>query len=224
MLIFARPPVPGRCKTRLIPSCGARGAARVHRALVLRAVRVALEAGCGPVQVWSAARGGHRFLQGLAARCDGVLHHQRHGDLGLRMGAALDHALRAGHPAALLIGTDTVELTPADLRAAAQVLRDGADAVLHPAADGGYVLLGTRRPLQSLLGGVHWSSGQEFVQTCTRLRRRGWRLAVQSVRADIDDPRDLRRARRGGWSARQELAHAAPPSRPPESLLKGAPS
>ncbi|WP_420468335.1 TIGR04282 family arsenosugar biosynthesis glycosyltransferase [Panacagrimonas sp.] len=224
VLVFARAPVAGQCKTRLIPAYGALGAVRIHRALLQRSVAVALNAGCGPVQLWSASRGRHPVLQSLARGATGGLRHQCAGDLGRRMAQALNSALRAGYRAALLIGTDTVELSAEDLRGAAHRLLDGADAVLQPATDGGYVMIGTRRALPGVLRGIEWSSGRELDQTCARLRQHGWRITLQPPRADIDHPADVRRARRQGWDWRQEAVLPAAPSRPTQSLLQGAPS
>lgn len=224
VLVFARAPQAGQCKTRLIPAYGALGAARIHAALVQRTVSMARAAGCGPVQVWSATRGRHPLLHRLASELGTGLQFQCAGDLGRRMVHALTGALSAGYRSALLIGTDTVELVQQDLCDAAARLQADADAVLQPATDGGYVMIGTRRALTGLLRGIAWSSGHELDQTCTRLRRRGWTVALQAPRADIDHPADVRRARRCGWNWRGEPGDGPGSSRPPESLLKGAPS
>lgn len=199
VLIFARPPRPGACKTRLIPALGRRGAARLHRSLTLRTVQVAERAGCGPVWLCSAERGVDPFLAACAA--DTPLHFQCRGDLGRRMSQALDAALAAGFTAALLIGTDSVELQAQDVRLAAQQLLTAADDVLLPTPDGGYLLLGSRRRLGGLLRGIAWSSGRERVQTQRRLGAAGRRVHLLPPRADIDSPADLHRARRNpAWA------------------------
>ena len=76
------------------------------------------------------------------------------------------------------------------LRAAAAAL-DDADAVLVPALDGGYVLVGLRRPAPVLFAGVAWSTGQVMAQTRQRAAAAGLRLAVLPALADIDEPADL---------------------------------
>jgi len=196
ILVFARAPVAGRCKTRLIPRLGRRGAARWHARQVRRTVAVAAATGL-PVQLWSAPDAGHALF--LRCRRDyGVsLRRQSKGDLGRRMAQALGRSLRADGARALLIGSDCPVLDAAQLRAALAAL-DDADAVLQPAEDGGYVLIGSRRPLNRALQGIDWSSGRELRQTRLRLRRQGLRVTERPTLWDVDEPGDLRRARRLG--------------------------
>lgn len=192
--IFARAPVPGRCKTRLMRSRGAAGAARVHRQLVRITLRQALASGL-PVELWTAPDPGHAFFAALRRETGIPLRRQRGGDLGARM----QHALRAGRaPGAgtLIVGTDCPLLTAEQLHSAAAAL-DTADAVLVPAEDGGYVLIGSRAPLK--LRRIAWSSGREGRQTAARMQRQGLRLRQLAPLWDVDHPRDLARARREGW-------------------------
>lgn len=198
VLIFARAPVAGQCKTRLIPCCGRRGSALVHRQLVRRTLNLAQTAACGPVELWATPTPSHPFFASLRRETGVSLRRQPGGDLGRRMSHALARVLLTGAPAALLLGTDAANLSTQDLRVAAQTLLDGADVVLQPAADGGYVLLGLNRAIGSTLRGVEWSSGRELRQTCARLRRRGLNVVLLAERWDIDRPTDLRRARREG--------------------------
>lgn len=192
--IFARAPVPGRCKTRLMRSRGAAGAARVHRQLVRITLHQALASGL-PVELWTAPDSGHAFFAALRRETGIPLRRQRGGDLGARM----QHALRAGRaPGAgtLIVGTDCPLLTAEQLHSAAAAL-DTADAVLVPAEDGGYVLIGSRAPLK--LRRIAWSSGREGRQTAARMQRQGLRLRQLAPLWDVDHPRDLARARREGW-------------------------
>ena len=69
-----------------------------------------------------------------------------------------------------MIGTDCPALSAGDLRAAADVLH-GADAVVFPAEDGGYVLIGTRRPEAALFADMAWSTPQVMDETRRRLRQ-----------------------------------------------------
>lgn len=198
VLVFARAPVPGRCKTRLIPRYGARGAAALHRQLVRRTLRTAIDAKCGPVQLWTAPSSRHPFFVALSRLHGLSLHRQHEGDLGHRMSRALAQTLAAGAPAAVLVGTDAANLVADDIRAAAAALLRDADAVLQPASDGGYVLIGLRRKAGSALTGVHWSTGRELRQSRARLIQRGLRVALLPERWDVDHPRDVLRARREG--------------------------
>lgn len=193
--VFARAPVAGRCKTRLIPRYGALGAMRLHARLVSRALALALAAGIGPVELWTTPSPNHPYFARLRRAHGVALRRQCGGDLGRKMSHALGCALREGARGAVLIGTDAANLSVDDLRAAAAALAD-ADAVLQPAQDGGFVLIAARCALGTRLNGVAWSSGRELRQTCARLRP--LRLAMLPTRWDLDHPRDLRRARAAG--------------------------
>jgi len=196
VLVFARAPVPGRCKTRLIPALGRQGAARLHRRLVLRTLAAA-RASRLPVELWCAPDPSHGFF--AACRRDyGVrLRRQPGGDLGRRMALAMARALRDGASAAILVGSDCPQLTARDLADARAGLAR-ADCVLQASTDGGYVLIGARRSERRALAGIAWSSGRECRQTLRRLRRLGLACATLPPRSDVDTPADYRNARRAG--------------------------
>lgn len=179
MLVFARVPIPGRVKTRLVPRLGEWGAARLHARLLARTLHTAQAARCGPVEVHLTSRKRGTRLQ-------------RGANLGERMQRALAGALRR-HRAALLIGTDCPELRPADLRRAARLLAGGCDVVLGPAEDGGYVLVGARRLPPRLFSNVAWGTPAVYAETLKRLSGYRWR-ALRTF-WDLDRPEDLARLR-----------------------------
>ena len=192
IVVFARAPRPGRCKTRLIPALGATGAAALQRRLALRTVQEACGTGA-PVELWCAPDTHHAFFA-RCRRAPGVrLRRQPAGDLGRRMALAL----RAAAGPAVLVGSDCPGLTAADLRAALAALARH-DCVLQPSTDGGYVLIGARRLEPRALAGIHWSSGRELAQTRRRFARLGLRWTELPARDDLDTPGDYRRARRAG--------------------------
>ena len=194
--VFARAPVPGEAKTRLVPTLGAEGAARLHAALVRRALESAIASGVGPVELWCAPDTAHPFFAQCAAELGVNLRVQRGADLGERMGSAFAAAL--GENAALvLIGSDCPALTPQALREAAAALRDH-DAVIAPAEDGGYVLVGLSRAISGLFDGVEWGSSAVMAQTRARLARAGTRWKELGTLWDIDRPEDYARLEREG--------------------------
>jgi len=199
ILIFARAPVPGRCKTRLIPALGRHGAARLHRQLVRRTLAAA-RASQLPVELWCAPDASHGFF--AACRRDfGVrLRRQHGGDLGRRMALALARTLREVNTA-LLVGSDCPEFMRRDFAAALADLRT-RDCVLQPSTDGGYVLIGARRLERRALAGIAWSSGRELAQTRSRLRGLGLSFSERTPLMDIDAPDDYREARRRGLRPR----------------------
>jgi uncharacterized protein len=198
VLVFAKAPSVGRAKTRLAPRLGAWGAARLHARLTQQAVRTALAARCGPVELHGTRR--HTLFVHYGKRLGVRLCVQRGADLGERMHHALARARRA-----ILIGTDCPELRAADLRRAARLLRGGTDVVIAPARDGGYVLIGARRVSAGLFAGIEWGGERVYAETVQRLARLRYRWRALREMHDVDRPEDLGQLRwlRSGAGARQ---------------------
>lgn len=190
LLVFAKAPLPGRVKTRLIPMLGARGAARFYVGMARHVISVAVQVGC-PVELWCAPDSSHPFFAGCRHDFGITLRAQRGGDLGDRMYHALRTALRESRYA-VIIGTDCPTLTTHELRGALNTLRQGTDVVLGSALDGGYVLIGLRQPLQALFAAIPWSSPRVMEMTRRRLSRLGARWYEMESHHDIDSPRDVR--------------------------------
>ena len=188
LVVFARAPEPGRVKTRLVPLLGAKGAAQLHARLVEKALKTALAAGFDRVELHCAPGTRSKFFQAMRNRLGVRLRAQGHGNLGDRMYRVLRR-----HPGAVLIGSDCPELRPADLRAALRALRSGADAVLSPAEDGGYALIGLRRASRKLFDGVEWGGRRVLAQTRLRLKRLDWRWKELRTVWDVDRPEDVAR-------------------------------
>lgn len=190
ILVFTRTPVPGRVKTRLIPAIGSERAANLHRAMLWRAVATAVAADVGPVGVWCSPSSAHPYL-GVIRRHFGIsLHEQSDGDLGERMHHALASESRDG-TGVLLIGSDCPFLEAADLQDAARALGDGAHAVIGPALDGGYYLIGVQRSDAQIFAGIDWGSARVLTDTREHFRRLGWRWHELTTRRDVDRPEDL---------------------------------
>lgn len=191
VLVFAKAPVPGAVKTRLQDVLGPGGAAVLAARLARHTLRTVTAAGFSSVTLCCAPDIHHEFFA-LCRRLHGVtLRPQSDGDLGARMQEALDAAL-ADHDSAILVGTDIPGMTGDDLRAAADALAGGADAVLGPALDGGYWLIGVRRADREIFDGVPWSTSAVLQETRARMAAMGWRVSDVSTRSDIDRPEDLR--------------------------------
>lgn len=198
LIVFARAPIAGRCKTRLIGSYGSRGAAQIHRALTLRTLATARMARPADVELWCEPSSQHAFFLKCRREFGVTLRTQPRGDLGRKMAAALVRTLARGASKVLIVGTDCAALTVADLHAAAVAL-DHSDVVLQPAEDGGYVLIGARKFDAGALGNIFWSSGLELIQTRRRLGRFRLGSSLLPERWDVDWPIDVRRARRLGF-------------------------
>lgn len=190
LLVFAKAPVPGEVKTRLIPALGPGGAAVLAARLTRRTLRTAATASWTSTVLCCAPEATHEFFA-LCHRAHGVaLRNQCGADLGERMHEAFEWALNA-HDAAIVVGTDIPSMAREDLVQAADALRSGADAVLGPARDGGYWLLGLRQVSETLFTSMPWSTPDVADRTRQVLGGLGWRWAELAERSDLDEPRDL---------------------------------
>lgn len=187
--VLAKAPLAGLAKTRLIPALGADRAAQLQGRLIERMVDTACAAGVGPVTVWTAPDETHPTFQALRAGHDIALARQPDGDLGARMLAALE----ASSGPCLVVGTDCPAMTSVHLRKAAEILRGRSDAVVFPAEDGGYVLIGLRRPQPALFAQMPWSTDAVMAETRRRMRHHALTWQEPVTLWDVDRPEDLPR-------------------------------
>lgn len=188
--VFAKAPVCGRVKTRLIPTLGPEGATRLARALLRDTVRMVTELPRAvPVMALSGSPDevDPEVLAPMAHVWD-----QGDGDLGQRQERALRRSLKRGGPV-LLIGSDLPGLPASHLEHAAGILTGGADAVIGPADDGGFYLIGVNRCPKGLLDGLPWSRSKTREKTVERLRDRGLDTRLARPWFDVDEPEDLKR-------------------------------
>lgn len=196
LAIFAKAPIAGYAKTRLISVLGAEGAAELQHLLVRRTVRVALASPLRPISLWCAPDITHELFVSLH-RDHGIdTHAQADGDLGTRMLDAFERLTRRGP--ALLIGTDCPALLPGHLDQCASALREGADSVFIPAEDGGYVLIGLRRPYRALFDGIAFGTSAVMRQTRERLSELALRTFEADALWDVDTAADYQRAKAAG--------------------------
>jgi hypothetical protein len=181
--IFAKPPVPGAVKTRLIPDIGADKAARVYRYCLEYTLEVVKQSGLDYQLFISEVSNDPLFDEEDCSL-------QKGDDLGMRMFHAFQELLCRGSDGALIIGTDCLDITSMHLQDAAQALADH-ELVLIPALDGGYALIGCTTIDPSLFDNTRWSSNQVYRQTMKNAGRLNYRTrALESLR-DIDSLQDL---------------------------------
>lgn len=186
LCILAKEPRPGLVKTRLASAIGLEAAASLARAFLLDTLAMAARLGWARVVV---ALAGDAAGLGLPAEVE--VWPQGPGDLGERLERSLARALACA-PRAILLGTDSPGLPPALIESARSALA-GHDAVLGPAEDGGFYLLGLRRCEPGLLLGLPWSRPDTLVHTEARLRHTGRSVARVAPWFDVDEPADLSR-------------------------------
>jgi rSAM/selenodomain-associated transferase 2/rSAM/selenodomain-associated transferase 1 len=191
LILFARFPVAGKVKTRLIPALGAEGAAALHRRLVLRTFRAARNA--------CAAAGAEleiRFAGGDA----NAFHHwlgngflcrpQRGGDLGERMAGAFADSFQEGSSGTIIIGTDCPKLSSNRLTGAFERLAL-ATVVFGQAYDGGYYLIGLTKLIPGLFEGIPWGTNTVLADSRRALATRNLTPAILEPLRDLDVPEDL---------------------------------
>jgi uncharacterized protein len=191
IVIFAKAPLPGMAKTRLIPTLGAQGAADLARRMLSHTLAQALAADVGPVELCVTPSPIEALWQSFTIPASVAWSDQGEGDLGMRMSRATQRVTGAGE-SVLIIGTDCPELDAGHLRRAATSLKH-FDATLVPTADGGYVLLGLNRFHASLFADIEWSTHSVASETLCRLEQLGWKVQNNPMLHDIDEPADL------GW-------------------------
>ena len=180
VVILARFPVPGQCKTRLIPGLGEEGAADMHRRLAERTVATVRASGLN-FEVWGTGGTSESFLSWLGPH---TYHEQPRGDLGERLMASAEP-----YPV-IFLGTDCPGIGPQHLEEAADELRDGG-TVIGPASDGGYWTLGLSEPCATAFRDMPWGTEKVYALTMERLAAAGMTPTVLEVLDDIDRPEDL---------------------------------
>ena len=117
-------------------------------------------------------------------------------DLGQRLDRLSTHLLAAGHPGVVVIDSDTPNLHDQYLAEAIKRLGDGrTDAVLGPAEDGGYYLVGLRHPSPAIFQGITWSTPVVLKQTLEKAGSVGLRVHLLRPWFDVDTAADLDRLR-----------------------------
>ncbi len=194
ILIFARFPVPGKVKTRLIPELGALRAARLYRRMAENALRVARclheDDITDNIEISICFTGADkRYFRSWLG--EGIHYEpQTSGDLGTRMHQAFMSAFREKSEYAILFGSDAPDISKDILLQAFEKLRDH-DIVLGPARDGGYYLIGMKRPHPELFTGIEWGTGEVYQQTLGKIGKMELSFAKTATLDDIDRPRDL---------------------------------
>jgi rSAM/selenodomain-associated transferase 1 len=196
LAIFAKAPVAGYAKTRLIPSLGAEGAADLQADLFRRTVETALASPLRPLSLWCVPDCEHPIFQTARIEHDLTTRIQIGNDLGERMFGAFEKLTL--HSPALLIGTDCPVLSVDHLIRCAAALAGGVDAAFVPAEDGGYALIGLRKAVRRLFEDIPWGTGN--VMRLTRDRSHEEHLSAFETEPlwDIDTPADYCRAKSAG--------------------------
>ncbi|WP_316368183.1 TIGR04282 family arsenosugar biosynthesis glycosyltransferase [Candidatus Thiodiazotropha sp. CDECU1] len=195
ILIFAKTPAVGAVKTRLIPAIGEAAATQLYIRLLLRLVDWTCRQTPYATELWVTPDRGHPLWQQLAAEYELPIHLQQGDDLGARMGLATQQALTR-HRHIILVGVDCPALALPHIEQTARWLSEGEEAVLGPAEDGGYVLLGLNSYHRRLFEGHNWGGGDVAASTRQVFSELGWHWRELAQLWDLDRPQDLERLQR----------------------------
>jgi uncharacterized protein len=193
--LILKAPRPGEVKTRLASSIGVERAAGVYRALVEHQLaeipaswRIVIH--FAPSDAEAEMR---TWLEGLSRRGTNFIS-QPDGDLGVRLTAAMDHGFASGADLVFFLGGDCPGTTCGYLKEAEAALAK-TDMVITGALDGGYVLLGLRKPTAAVFEAIPWSSDSVFSATLGRARAAGLTYECLSSLEDVDDLESYERQR-----------------------------
>jgi rSAM/selenodomain-associated transferase 1 len=195
--MMTKAPRAGEVKTRLVPPLTHSEAAELSLCLlrdtIANMTQVAARAPVDLIAVYSPSTSEKEF-DGLLPDNFSLLS-QSTGPLGDRLFDATCALLSAGYAAVLMIGSDSPTLPTEILLNAVEALGQPGDRiVLGPADDGGYYLIGLKRPHRCIFQGIEWSTDRVLRQTIARAEEAGIEIQILPAWYDLDDARSLSRA------------------------------
>src|SRR5262245_7118544 len=193
--VMAKASIAGRTKTRLVPPLTPEQAANLNTSF-LRDVVESLISASAFANITGfmafAPAGSAGFFRSILPERIGLLETDAP-DFGECLLHAATTLLDAGHDAVCLLNSDSPTLPTAYLIAAATALAAPGDRiVLGPSTDGGYYLLGLKRPHRRLFEDVDWSTERVSAQTLARAAELGLTAHQLPSWYDVDDPHALR--------------------------------
>jgi len=192
LLVFTRAPVPGQTKTRLIPLLGTQGAAEFHQTVLQSTLAEANVSDFGTVEIWCATENDHPYIKQCELDYVCAMKIQQGNDLGEKMHHAIETTL-AENAFVVLIGSDCPAITTDILNQSYQHLSNGKDAVLGPASDGGYYLIGLKKPNPYIFQDITWGEANVAERTRQNFADLGLDYVELEKLSDIDTPDDYQR-------------------------------
>lgn len=192
LTIFTRYPKPGQTKTRLIGALGKDGAAALQKELTEKTVQeidqLVQTSTYEPVIYFEG--GGLAAMQSWLGR-DRQYKPQGTGGLGEKLKRAFGDAFNAGAQRVVTIGCDCPGLSKEHINRAFDALYFN-ELVLGPATDGGYYLIGIKRPLDELFENIPWGTDRVFETTVSLAQQLGLSTEILEELHDVDRPEDLK--------------------------------
>ncbi|MDG1277213.1 MAG: TIGR04282 family arsenosugar biosynthesis glycosyltransferase [Algoriphagus sp.] len=185
LIIFQKNEIPGKVKTRLAASIGDESALKIYRILIQHTHSILKEIVADQFIFYS------DFIPEIRIESGRIVHEriQTGKDLGERMRNAFETVFSEGYDHVVIIGTDCVDLKPAHIQKAFKKLSQN-DAVLGPALDGGYYLLGLKKLIPEIFEEIDWSTNQVLNQTKSKLQELNFSIGIIDTLSDIDNIAD----------------------------------
>ena len=193
LAVAAKAPQPGKVKTRLLPFLAPEDATELYKCFLKDTIVLMETVPAADVVISYTPRGAEQFFEGIASGRHRLLA-QRGRDLGERLSFALADLLADGYESAAIMNSDSPTLPREYLKQTFDLLAEPGDrVVLGPADDGGYYLIGLKRPDRRLFEGVTWSTNLVLDQTLERAQQIGLDVALLPEWYDVDTPEDFER-------------------------------
>lgn len=189
-ICMTRVPEAGRTKTRLMPLLSGEECAALHTAFLRDLAELSEEVNADFFVSYTPEGKGKERLREIfpAAR---ELFAQEGEDLGARMHNAILRVLTMGYDACVLTGSDLPRMTAEQIESGFEALAD-ADVALGPTADGGYYLVGMKKPCPAIFEQQTYGISTVFDATCEAAKRTGYIVAKALPCDDVDTPDELR--------------------------------
>lgn len=190
LIVFLRYPEPGRVKTRLARDIGQRNASLIYSEIAQSVIGKVSKSNEYKTIIFFDPPEKEEEVRRWLKNTNLTLLPQEGNPLGERMLNAFERAFSLGATSTVIIGTDCMEVSDKTVLEAFRVLRK-VDAVLGPARDGGYYLLGLNKPFPWVFKGIEWSTNLVLSQTIKKLEEKKLRFKLLETLTDVDTIRDL---------------------------------
>ncbi|WP_038248197.1 TIGR04282 family arsenosugar biosynthesis glycosyltransferase [Ghiorsea bivora] len=196
VIVLAKAPVAGKVKTRLMPQYNAEQAAALHKQMTEAVITKV----CSMFDdVWLAVDNiKHPFFTDLKQRFGFELHHQNHGDLGMRMRHLTAYSFATDDEPIMFLGTDSPHVNISRYQQVKRALTDH-DIVLGPVDDGGYDLIAMHTYFPEVFDNITWGTDSVFSETIININNLDLIVKVLDTSFDLDHAEDLQRAPPHTW-------------------------
>ncbi len=191
LIIFIKSPVPGQCKTRLIPFLSAENACDFYQQMVLTCINKLKTLSSTDIALYVYPDTSHPFIKSISKQNHFSVYPQQGDNLGERMYHAMQTSLKT-YQQCVLIGTDCPIMDTIYINKAFNTLKQH-DIVIGPAEDGGYVLIGARKISECIFNNIDWGSAAVLQQSLQQMKNTDFSITQLNALWDIDEPADYLR-------------------------------